>query len=73
MAFGERVRNYIDLVDEGAMRILRVTRKGTRRKSLSEYALLPRALTGLLHGCSLPDLAFFPIQASGAREIHSAI
>ena len=39
MAFGATVRNFIDLVDEGIRRMLRVTRKGIRRESLAEYSL----------------------------------
>ena len=42
MAFEAIVRNFTDLVDEGIRRMLRVTRKGIRRESLAEYALLPR-------------------------------
>ena len=36
------VRNFIDLVEEVAMRTHRVPRKGIRMGSFSEYALLPR-------------------------------
>ena len=42
LAFEAMVRNFIDLVEEGVRRMLRVTRKGFRRESLSEYDLLPR-------------------------------
>ena len=42
IAFGSTVRNFIDLVEEGISRMLRVTRNGIRRESLSDYALLPR-------------------------------
>lgn len=42
MALEAMVRNFIDLADEGIRRLLRVTRKGIRRESLAEYALLPR-------------------------------
>ena len=41
MAFEAMARNFIDLVEEGIRRTLRVTRRGIRRESLSEYALLP--------------------------------
>ena len=37
------VRNFNDLVAEGARRMLRVARKGIRRESLAEYDFLPRA------------------------------
>ena len=43
MAFEAMARNFIDLIEEGIRRMLRVTRKGIRRESLAEYALLPRA------------------------------
>ena len=43
MAFEAMVRNFIDLIEEGIRMMLRVTRKGIRRESLAEYALLPRA------------------------------
>ena len=42
MDFESMVRNFIDLAEDGIRRILRATRKGIRRESLSEYALLPR-------------------------------
>ena len=42
VAFEAMVRNFIDLVEEGIRRMLRVTRKVIRRESLAEYALLPR-------------------------------
>ena len=42
MAFEAMVRNFIDLVEEGIRRMLRVTRNGIRIESLSDYALLPR-------------------------------
>ena len=41
-AFESMVRNFLDLIEEGVRRMLRVTRKGIRRESLAEYALLPR-------------------------------
>ena len=42
MAFDAMVRNFNDLVEECVLRMLRVTRKGIRLQSLSEYALLRR-------------------------------
>ena len=42
MAFEAMVRNFIDLVEEGVRRMLRVTRTGIRRESSAEYALFPR-------------------------------
>ena len=41
MDFEGTVRNFIDLAEEGIRRMLRVTSKGIRRKSLPEYYLLP--------------------------------
>ena len=43
MAFEAMVRNCADLVDEGFRGMLRVARKGIRRESQAEYALLPRS------------------------------
>ena len=42
MAFEAMARNFIDLAEEGVRRMLRVARKGVRRESLADYALLPR-------------------------------
>ena len=42
VTFGEMVRKFTDLVEEGVRRMHRVTRKGIRRESLAEYALQPR-------------------------------
>ena len=41
LAFESMVRNFLDLVEEGVRRMIRVTRKGIRRESLAEYDLLP--------------------------------
>ena len=43
IAFEAMVRNFNDSAEEGVRRMSRVTRKGIRRVSLAEYALLPRA------------------------------
>ena len=68
LAFEAMVRNFIDLVEEGVRRMLRVTRKGIRRESSAEYALFlgktgpligfpPIALTWYLHpGFGKPNL-----------------
>ena len=64
-AFEAMVRNFIDLVEQGDRRTLRVTRTGIRRESLAEYTLFP--LEEGTNRASLPTVSTcYPIQASGA-------
>ena len=69
LAFEAVVRNFIDLVEEGILRMFRVKRKGTMRESLWPNMRCPLGKTVHLHGFPPTASTWFPNRGFDKRSL----